>query len=156
MGKVASGVITVIDGERVVAMRIRGCSVRAIARRFKCSSEDVHEILDSFATETLTSRLRTHTMALELERLDRLTETFERMALAGDIQAGQLVLKIVERRDVLLGLAVPSRVEHIHELSARPSETTSTEKIRQAIERIRSAPSLPKPSDEGEDPSSVN
>jgi len=135
-----------IDGEKIIAARIKGESVRDIAKRFKCSIEDVNQVLDIFTEQTLTNRLRSHSMALDLERLDKIQKVFEAQARQGDIKAAHLCVKICERREVLLGLCVPARVHHVHELlDGQDGESTSSiDRIRHAIERIRA---LPKPDD---------
>jgi hypothetical protein len=126
-----------IDSEQIIQARIRGESVRSIARRLGCTIDDVNDVLDRFASTTLTDKLRMHTLALELERLDGLQEVFEQQAKAGDVQSALLVTKLIERRSVMLGLAAPPRTDnHIIE-HARPPAMTSTERIRAAIDRLR-------------------
>ena len=58
----------------------------------------VNDVLYKFATQTITQKLRTHTLALELERLDKMQQVFERQARAGDVQSAHLVTKLIERR----------------------------------------------------------
>jgi len=131
-----------IDCEDIIDARVRGESARSIAKRLGCTIDDVNDVLDRFATQTITNKLRTHTLALELERLDNLQQVFERQAKAGDVASGSLVTKIIERRCIMLGLSAPSRVDpQIIEQQTAPTQT-STERIRAAIDRIRS---LPKP-----------
>ena len=136
---------SVIDSEAIIQARIRCWSVRAIAKHFNCTIADVNDVLDGFASMTLTDRLRTHTLALEIERLDELQRVFERQARTGDLAAAAMVAKFIERRCILLGLAAPPRVDpQLIELQIKPVET-STERIKAAIDRIRG---LPKPTDE--------
>jgi hypothetical protein len=61
---------TTVDSEAIIQARIRGYSARAIAKHLGCTVADVTDALDNFARLTLTKNLRTHTLALELERLD--------------------------------------------------------------------------------------
>jgi hypothetical protein len=49
----------------------------------------------------------THTLALEVARLDELQETFYQRALGGDLACAALCTKIIERRCVMLGLSTP-------------------------------------------------
>jgi hypothetical protein len=95
----------VIDGEAIITARVRGFSVRHIAKHMGCSIDDVNDVLDRFSYQTLTERLRTHTLALELERLDSMQQVFEKQARSGDIQAAALVTRLIERRCILLGRA---------------------------------------------------
>jgi hypothetical protein len=134
-----------IDGEAIIQARLRGYSVRSIAKHTGCSVADVNDVLDRFAAATITEKLRTHTLALELERLDGIMRVFEQRAREGDLGAAALITKIIERRCIMLGLAAPPRADpQIIELQAKPAET-STQRLRAAIDRIRS---LPKPDGE--------
>jgi len=130
-----------IDGEAIIQARIRGESARHIAKRLGCTLDDINDVLDRFAAATITNKLRTHTLALELARLDELTHVFEKQAKAGDPQSGLLVTKIIERRCLLLGIAAPPRAAPQVDLEIKPA-ITSTERIKAAIDRIRG---LPKP-----------
>lgn len=134
-----------VDAEAIIQARIRGWPVRTIARQLGCSIADVMDALDRHAAMTLTSKLRTHTLALELDRLDEMQRTFDKQAREGDVASAALVLKIIERRQIMLGLAAPPRVDpQLIELQIKPAET-STERIRAAIDRL-----LPKPEPEPE------
>lgn len=126
-----------VDKEAIIQARIRGYSARAIAKHLDCTLAEVNAALDDFAKLTLTKNLRTHTLALELERLDEIQRVFEKMARNGDMAAAILITKLIERRSILLGLAAPPRVDpQLIELQIKPAET-STERIRAAINRIR-------------------
>src|SRR5262249_28747109 len=140
-----------IDAEAIIEARIQGESIRSISKRFGCSVADINDVLDRFAHVTISANLRTHTLALELERLDNLQQTFERQARAGDVQSAALVPKIIERRCIMLGLSAPPRVDqHIIE-HAQPPAMTSTQRIREAIERLRLEK---KPKSDGEESNS--
>ena len=39
----------ILDGEDIVQARIRGESVRSIAKRLSCTLAEVHQVLDRFA-----------------------------------------------------------------------------------------------------------
>src|SRR5262249_8158979 len=80
--------------------------------RLGCSVADINDVLDRFAHVTISANLRTHTLALELERLDKLQQSFEQQAHAGDVQSAMLVTKIIERRCIMLGLSAPPRTDH--------------------------------------------
>src|SRR5262249_40594030 len=100
----ASEIVTMYDTRRECD-RVQGESVRSISKRLGCSVDDIHDVLDRFAKVAISANLRVHTLALELERLDRLQRTFERQAEAGDIQSAMLVTKIIERRCIMLGIS---------------------------------------------------
>jgi len=130
-----------IDSEAIIEARVQGESIRSISKRLGCSVGDINDCLDRFAKITISANLRVHTLALELERLDRLQRTFESIAETGDVQAAALVTKIIERRCIMLGIAAPPRVDpHLIAQQAPPVQN-STERIRAAIDRIRAMPS---------------
>jgi len=142
----------ILDGEDIVQARIRGESVRSIAKRLSCTLAEVHKILDRFAETTIDDKTRKHSLALELERLDQLQQVFGARALEGDVASGALVAKIIERRCTMLGLYTPPATT-LQVIEAQAPRETSTEKIRAAIDRICGR--LPKP--EGpEDPDKLN
>ena len=139
-----------IDSEQIIQARIRGESARSIAKRLHCTLADINDVMDRFATTTLTDKLRAHTLALEIERLDELQEVFNDQAKAGDVQSALLVTKIIERRSILLGLSAPPRTDHHIIEHAQPPAMTSTERIRAAIDLLR-LEKQPKIEDNGED-----
>lgn len=53
----------------------------------------------------------------ELDRLDRLHAAYWPQAMRGDVRAGQMILRIAERRARLLGLDAPEQV-NVHRTSA--------------------------------------
>jgi hypothetical protein len=75
-------------------------------------------------------------LALELDRLDELQQTFHEKAMQGDVASGALLVKIAERRATLLGLNSPTRVDAVIEVM-QVNEVNSTDKVRLAINRIR-------------------
>src|SRR5262245_42010046 len=126
----------ILDGEDIVQARIRGESVRSIAKRLSCTLAEVHKVLDRFAETTIDEKTRKHTLALELARLDELQETFYARALEGDVACGALITKIIERRCTMLGLYTPQTAT-LQVIEAEAPRETSTERLRAAIERIR-------------------
>src|SRR5215471_16364515 len=96
----------------------------------------VNKALDHFTETTIDDKVRRHTLALELARLDELQETFYARALEGDVQCGALVTKIIERRCTMLGLYTP-QIATLQVIEAETPRETSTDKISALIERIR-------------------
>ena len=128
-----------LDANQIIDARIKGDTIPVIAGRLACSIADVHDAIDNYARATLTTRLRTHSLAIDLARLDKLMKTYEKQAEAGDVQSAAIVLKIIERRQIMLGLAAPPRVDpNLLELQAKP--VSSTERIREALDRLRELP----------------
>ena len=129
--------------------RISGRSARAIAKAQATTVAEVNKALDRF-TETIDDKVRRHTLALELARLDELQETFYARALEGDVQCGALITKIIERRCTMLGLYTPQTAT-LQVIEAETPRETSTDKISALIGRIRS-----KTKDDPDDPPSTH
>ena len=142
----------ILDGEDIIQARIRGESVRSIAKRFSCTLAEVHKVLDRFAEITIDEKTRKHTLALELARLDELQTVFHDRALAGDVHCGALVAKIIERRCTMLGLYTPPAAT-LQVIEAEAPKETSTDRICAAIDRIRGK-RLPRPDGSDELPKS--
>jgi hypothetical protein len=95
-----------MNDDEIIQQRIAGRSVRAIAKAQHCSVAQVDEAIDRWAESAITDKIRKHTLALELARLDELQRSFTR-ALEGDVSCGAPVTKSLERRCVTLGLHTP-------------------------------------------------
>lgn len=52
--------------------------MRAIAKRHGCSTAAINEVIDRWAESTIDDKLRKHSLALELARLDELQQVFYR------------------------------------------------------------------------------
>src|SRR6516164_142413 len=125
-----------MNDDEVIRQRISGRSARAIAKAQATTVAEVNKALDRFTETTIDDKIRRHTLALELARLDELQETFYARALEGDVQCGALITKIIERRCVMLGLYTPQTAT-LQVIEAEAPRETSTERLRAAIERIR-------------------
>ena len=122
-----------MNDDEVIKQRISGRSARAIA---KAQATTVAEVtLDRFTETTIDDKIRRHTLALELARLDELQETFYVRALEGDVQCGALITKIIERRCTMLGLYTPQTAT-LQVIEAETPRETSTDKISALIETI--------------------
>ena len=139
-----------MNDDEVIKQRISGRSVRAIAKAQGCSVVEVNKALDRFSETTIDDKVRRHTLALELARLDELQETFYARALEGDVQCGALCTKIIERRCTMLGLYTPQTAT-LQVIEAEAPRETSTDKISALIERIRG-----KTRDDPDDPPSTH
>ena len=125
-----------MNDDVIIQQRISGRSARAIAKAQGCSVAEVNKALDRFTETTIDDKVRKHTLALELARLDELQETFYARALEGDVACGALITKIIERRCVMLGLYTPQTAT-LQIIEAEAPRETSTERLRAAIDRIR-------------------
>jgi hypothetical protein len=139
-----------MSDDQIIQHRINGRSVRAIARIHGCAVSEVNAVIDRFAEATIDDKIRKHTLALELARLDELQETFYARALEGDVQCGALITKIIERRCTMLGLYAPQTAT-LQVIEAQAPRETSTDKISALIERIRG-----KTRDDPDDPPSTH
>jgi hypothetical protein len=126
-----------MNDDTIIQQRVSGRSARAIARAQGCTLAEVSKVLDRFTETTIDDKTRKHTLALELARLDELQETFYARALEGDVACGALITKIIERRCVMLGLYTPQTAT-LQIIEAEAPRETSTERLRAAIDRIRS------------------
>ena len=125
-----------MNDDEVIRQRISGRSARAIAKAQATTVAEVNKALDRFTETTIDDKIRRHTLALELARLDELQETFYARALEGDVQCGALITKIIERRCTMLGLYTPQTAT-LQVIEAEAPRETSTERLRAAIDRIR-------------------
>ena len=125
-----------MNDDTIIQQRVSGRSARAIARAQGCTLAEVSKVLDRFTETTIDDKIRRHTLALELARLDELQETFYARALEGDVACGALITKIIERRCTMLGLSTPQTAT-LQVIEAEAPRETSTERLRAAIERIR-------------------
>jgi len=125
-----------MNDDVIIQQRISGRSARAIAKAQATTVAEVNKALDRFTETTIDDKVRRHTLALELARLDELQETFYARALEGDVACGALITKIIERRCVMLGLYTPQTAT-LQVIEAEAPRETSTERLRAAIERIR-------------------
>src|SRR5262245_47367782 len=129
------------DEEDIIEQRIRGRSVRAIAKAHGCGVRDINQILDRFAEATIDEGVRRHALALELARLDRLQEIFYQRGCEGDVASAALVAKLVERRCCILGLTAPPATTFTVIDQVAPTES-STDRIAAALDGLRSRRAL--------------
>jgi hypothetical protein len=93
-----------------VELRVAGLTYREIGERLQCSTAMAHKIV----TEELQRLTRERAQAagtlsqLENERLDRLHTALWPQAAAGDMDAVNTILRLMNRRAKLLGLDVPA------------------------------------------------
>lgn len=128
--------VTEVDHEledRIINARIAGKSPRAIARTEGMSVADVNAVLDRFTDHSIDQQIRKRTVALELARLDLLQQAFFKHALEGNLGAGALVQKIIERRCIILGLHTPqtATIQVVDQV-----KQTNTDKIEAALNAL--------------------
>lgn len=113
---------------KALALRREGLPYRVIAEQLDWSDESSAR----YAVTRLLDRTEAEEVAemryIEGERLDELQRTHWAAALSGDLDAGKMVLKVMERRARLFGLDAPSKVA--------VEQMTSVEFAEQFIELV--------------------
>jgi hypothetical protein len=136
MSDSGDNVVSLIDREEAIfKARLSGKSVRRIAHEFHIEIAQVEDIIQRNCP-VINIQMRAIALALDLERLDELQETFYSDAVKGDVQAAAILLKIAERRSAYLGIDAPVRVDPVQLLAAAKPRPTSTDLIEAAIRRI--------------------
>ena len=135
----------------ILQERLSGRSARSIAKQLSLTVSEVNASLDR-TLPTIDNDARRRYVALDLNRLDELLETFYRRAIEkADAQAGLLVVKILERRATLLGLDSPQKLDII-QVQAKEAPS-SFDKIHAAIVAVARGRSGQQSSDgNGSDP----
>ncbi len=129
-------VVDSADDATLIRDRISGQSVASIAKHRGVTQSDVLAALDRYAATSISDRTRRHNLALELARLDDLQTAYYEKAKGGDLQAAQLVAKLIERRCIILGLHTPQQaVVQIIEADA-PPRPTNTDRIEAALNAL--------------------
>src|SRR5262245_60932613 len=118
----------------ILQERLSGRSARSIGKQLNLTVGEVDASLDRTLPK-IDNDARRRYVALDLNRLDGLLETFYKRAIEkADAQAGLLVVKILERRALLLGLDSPQKLDVVQlQTQEAPS---SFDKIREAIMRV--------------------
>ena len=118
----------------ILQERLSGRSARSISKELRCTVGDVDAALDRVLPK-LDNAARLRYISLDLQRLDALLKTFFARAIEKvDAQAGLLVVKILERRALLLGLDSPQKLDII-QVQAKDAPSRH-ERIREAILRV--------------------
>ena len=111
----------------IMELRMTGASQRHIAETLGLAKSTVSAHLNAALAELVEQvhDAAESVRALELERLDRLLVAMWGSATAGSFHATDRVLKIMERRSMLLGLDAPKRQE-VTGKDGGPIQTTQT------------------------------
>jgi hypothetical protein len=134
MGKALK--INEVDGEQIVAMRLSGEPIRAIAKKFKLTVGDVNDALGRWIPTVLNHQTRTRIVVEDLELTDAMIKAFGPAARGGDAQAALVLSRFVQERRILLGLSLPTRADPmLIDMQAEPAQT-STDKLEAVIMRL--------------------
>jgi hypothetical protein len=111
-------------------------SARVIAAEFAISIADVNAAVE-LKMPRIDNPYRARALALDLERLERLTARCLDALDKGSLAAGHLLLKTCERRAHMLGLDSPLRVDAVQLIELAGPHETSTENLRRVFEELR-------------------
>jgi hypothetical protein len=141
--------ITDEQADEIFRARLVGKSIRTLAKRFGLTTGEVAELVESMC-QPVSPAMRRAVLMLDLERLEILGEVFFEKAMAGDVAAAGVSIRLQERRAQLLGLDVPaaSRSDAVVQIAMASPETT-TDRIRAALEHLAQQ-RLPPPSGNGQ------
>jgi hypothetical protein len=131
-------IVEIIDVDAAMfRLRLAGKSTRAIARELRVAEDKVRETVEKMLTP-VTPKLKANAVELALERFDLYQASQHQAALNGDREAIAMCLKIEEQRADLLGTRAPShvRVDPVLLMQQAEPQKTSTERIREALDRI--------------------
>jgi hypothetical protein len=119
--------------------RLAGRSVPAIAKQYRCASSEVEAIIDRRLNFALDNDMRLKAIKLDVTRLEALMAPFfERATRDRDVAAGTLVVKILERRALLLGLDSPQKLDIVQ---VQAEQTPSRhDRIREALMSLKYGP----------------
>lgn len=98
--------------DRVADLLINGWSARRIARHMGYSNQTISSDVKAIRQQWATNQTHSYQewVTRELEKLDDLESKYAHRVDTGDTAAGQLILKIQERRAKYLALDAPTRV----------------------------------------------
>jgi hypothetical protein len=122
--------------DEILEARASGKSVERIARDFQTTVEAINRTLDAYSQELLSEPALKRSLMVELMRLDRLHEVFYAKALAGDVSAGMLVTKLIQRRSLLLGLEPVAGFATVVISKPAQHQSSSTAKIRDTLNTL--------------------
>jgi hypothetical protein len=136
-----------VRDDYILQERLSGKSARTISKQLRCTVGEINASLDR-TLPTIDNNARRRYVALDLNRLDELLKVFFARAIEkADAQAGLLVVKVLERRSLLLGLDSPQKLDIIQ---VQAQQTPSRhERIKAAIWAIARPGQQPPEDDDG-------
>jgi hypothetical protein len=132
-------IVEIVDVDMAMfRLRLAGKSTRAIARELRVAEDKVRETVEKMLTP-VTPKLKATAVQEALERFDLYQASQHQAAVNGDREAIAMCLKIEEQRADLLGTRAPStvRIDPVQLMEQAQPQKTSTERIREALDRIR-------------------
>jgi hypothetical protein len=121
-------------------LRLAGKSTRDIARELRVAEDKVRETVHRMLMP-ITPQLKLTALQEALERFDQYQASQHQAAVKGDREAIAMCLKIEEQRADLLGTRAPSavRIDPVQLVEQAQPQKTSTDRIREALDRIAAA-----------------
>ena len=125
--------------ERLFKARVEGKSERALAKVYSLQLREVQNLIDEHCPRLdLGKRRRAH--GVITEQLNSLIEFYLPLGLKGDLQAANFALKVITQQCIIGALEHAPRRElvDLNEAIEQHRRVSSTDKLRQALDRIRS------------------
>ena len=119
--------------EEILRLRLAGRPTRLVARQFNLTVDE--NIIIDHALEQISDKLRVRITALELMRLDTLSEVYFEKSVSGDPVACGLAVKLSERRCALVGADFRHQDPVQLSLAASP-QPSPVDRIMEALNRI--------------------
>src|SRR5215472_18834121 len=118
----------------ILQERLSGRSARSIGKQLSLTVSEVNASLDRTLPQ-IDNDARRRYVALDLNRLDGLLETFYKRAIENvDAQAGLLCVKIMERKAAMLGLDSPQQLDIVQVQAQK--EPSQHDRIVEAVNRM--------------------
>jgi hypothetical protein len=119
--------------EAVVRALLSGRTVRSVRKEFNLTLDEIDAIIAR--TWPVDGRARVRMIMMDCGKLDRLIAEFYRRAIAqGDVAAGTLAVKAMERKHQLTGVEAATRIDL--QVITQPKEMRSFERIKAAVYAI--------------------
>lgn len=96
---------------KVYDLKLKGWSTRQIAAKLQLQQATVSNDIKKVMQQVDATRMLEHEATLMFDQLNMLLRRYLKPALQGDLDSGNFVLKIMERKSKLLGLDAPKRVD---------------------------------------------
>lgn len=118
MANIEAAAIAADKAKKAWELYLTGWTMVRIAEEIGSSKSAVHRFIKRTLEEHAadTKDIGRAYIEAETKRLDEMLEIYKPMALAGDLGAGELVLKIQARRAKYLGLDMPTELKHSGEI----------------------------------------
>ena len=130
-------IVEMVDADLAMyRMKLQGVSIQELARKFKIPQARVKEAIERMC-EPIDAFTRGRMLQIEFERCEALTLAHSEAALAGDVAASGLLIRVMEHRAALAGLfaAASVRVDPV-QLTEVGRQVSTTDRIQKVLDEI--------------------